>query len=311
MFRAGDLVLVSVSGGADSICLLYSLWHLRRLMRVRLAVFHFDHRLRTGSAKDAEYVRGVSGRLGVPFHLVEALTKPRPGQSVEAWGHRERFASRLAVARDIEARRIATGHTLDDQAESVLMAAITGSGRTDRLAGIPPVSGQLVRPLLNVSREETQRFCRSLGLRPRRDPTNEEDRFLRNVLRRRVIPSLEREVGRQVRTSLARTGAVVRRDAEELARQAEPYIARWLKGVGAADEARLPAADLRGLPPAIGVRVVQAAFSVSEAPFTDNDVTAVLDLARGRPGRRVDLSQGLKARRDREYVRISLASPGS
>jgi len=91
----GETVLVSVSGGPDSTCLLEALWRLRRLLRIRLAVFHFDHRLREGSAADAAYVRRASARLGVPFHLVEAVSSPARGASVEAWAHDVRSKARL------------------------------------------------------------------------------------------------------------------------------------------------------------------------------------------------------------------------
>ena len=76
LLEPGDLVLAAVSGGPDSLCLLYSLWYLRRLLKIRVEVFHFDHRLRPDSAKDGAYVRGVSERLGLPFHLREAEGRP-------------------------------------------------------------------------------------------------------------------------------------------------------------------------------------------------------------------------------------------
>ena len=90
MFAKGDTVLVSVSGGPDSVCLLYSLWHLRRLFAIRLEVFHFDHRLRADSAKDAEYVGRLADRLKLPFHLRSTDDGPRKGESVEAWATVER-----------------------------------------------------------------------------------------------------------------------------------------------------------------------------------------------------------------------------
>ena len=85
MFRPGDVVLVCVSGGPDSVCLLYSLWYLRRLFRIRLEVFHFDHRLRPGAAKEGAYVARLAERLRVPFHLRSADDAPARGVSVEAW----------------------------------------------------------------------------------------------------------------------------------------------------------------------------------------------------------------------------------
>jgi tRNA(Ile)-lysidine synthase len=306
MVRSGDLVLVSVSGGPDSICLLHAMWYLRRLLRIRLEVFHFDHRLRPGSPKDAAYVDRVSARLRLPFHLVEAPTSPRAGDSIEAWGHDARTRARRVVARDVGAAKIATAHTLDDQAETVLMRALSGSG-TRGIAGIRPVTGDLVRPLFDTTREDVEAFCRALGLRPRRDPSNLDPRFLRNAIRLNGLPALERAVGRSVRLPLARTGDLAREDDDELSRQASAVWDRayrpWAGG------AILRTAGLGGLPRPVAARVVAEAIYRCGSTVRRSDVEAILDLALGRTGREVDLFEGLKARRDRGYVRLVRASP--
>jgi tRNA(Ile)-lysidine synthase len=194
MFDSGDLVLVSCSGGPDSVCLLYSLWHLRRLFRIRLAVFHFDHRLRADSAKDGAYVRTLTKRLSLPFHLRRAGDRPGKGQSVEAWARVARLTAANHLRREIGAASLAEGHTLDDQAETVLLNLLRGSG-LEGLAGIDPGQGaqtRWVQPLIDVERSEVEMFCRALGLRPRRDPMNEDRRFLRAAIRHEVMPALER-----------------------------------------------------------------------------------------------------------------------
>jgi tRNA(Ile)-lysidine synthase len=308
MFDPGDLVLVSVSGGPDSVCLLYVLWYLRRLFRIRLAVFHFDHGLRAGSGDDVTYVRRVCARLGVPLHPVEAVSSPGKGESVEAWGHEARRRARLVVARDVGAARIATAHTMDDQAETVLMRALTGSG-TQGLGGISPVAKELVRPLLDTSRQEVEAFCRALGLRPRRDPTNLDPRFLRNALRLKALPALERAVGRNVRVPLARTAELAREDDEELSRQ---MSAAWGRAYRPSPEgAALLASALRELPRPIAGRLIAQAIFRCGRLARRSDVDTIVDLTTGRPGREVDLIGGLKARRDRLYVRLARASPES
>jgi tRNA(Ile)-lysidine synthase len=310
MFSPGDLVLVCVSGGPDSVCLVESLVRLRRLLRIRLAVLHVDHDLRPGSDADAAYVRRLADRLGLPFEHVVAVGRPARGSSVEAWAREQRRTAALAVAREMAAGRIATGHTLDDQAETVLMRVLSGAGAAG-VAGIPPVLGPWVRPLLEVRRHETEAFCRSLGLRPRTDPTNRDPRYLRNAIRLRGLPALERATGRDVREALARTGGLLREDDEELSRQAaEVYgeIARVGTGrrVSGID---LRAGALAALPPAIAGRVIlRAGFSLSAA-LTQADVAAVLDLAAGRPGRERSLSGGLRAERGRSYVHLARPSP--
>jgi tRNA(Ile)-lysidine synthase len=308
MFLPGQSVLVAVSGGPDSVCLLYALWSLRRLFRIRLEVFHFDHRLRADSASDAAYVGRLAERLGLPFHLIVANDRPADGASVEAWARERRMVAGAYLARDVDAARIATAHTRDDQAETVLMAALSGSG-LDRLRGIDPHVGPVVRPLLDVSREEVEAFCRALHLRPRRDPTNADTNLLRNAVRLRGIPALERATRRSVREPLARTADLVREDARELARQALEVWDEVCEETP--DGVRIDATRLGALPTAIAIRVIALAIVRCGVPKTEDSVAAVLDLANGRAGRRRDLVAGLKAVRDREYVSLSRSSPES
>jgi tRNA(Ile)-lysidine synthase len=197
----------------------------------------------------------------------------------------------------------------------VLLNLVRGTG-LDGLAGIWPKLGDrpgssTVQPLLDVTREETEAFCRSLGLRPRRDPMNEDTRLLRAAIRHEAIPMLERITGREVRATLARTASVLHEDRLELLRQAADLERGIVERDGG--EVRFRAADLAALPVPLAARVVRmalwrlAAVDDEVAPWTRDAVSAVLDLAAGRPGRRRDLPGGRTARRDRVYVRV--ASP--
>jgi tRNA(Ile)-lysidine synthase len=314
MFEAGDLVLVSCSGGPDSVCLLYSMWHLRRLFKIRLAVFHFDHKLRPGSAKDATYVRKLAGRLKLPFHLRTAEGRPAKGWSVEAWATSVRMTAGSDVRREIDAQEMAEGHTLDDQAETVLLNLIRGSG-LEGIAGIEPGhrSHALVQPLFDVERTDVEAFCRALHLRPRRDPMNEDTRYLRAAIRHNVMPVLERETGRGVPRSIARTANLLRSDRDELFASALRAIESVVDGVRGKD-VRLKVTELLGLPRPVASRVIRlVAYNVLStdwaAPWTKEAIEGVLDLAEGRPGRRRDLPEGLNAVREKEYVRISRSSP--
>ncbi len=301
MFPSGTTVLVAVSGGPDSVCLLESLVRLRGLFRIRLQVCHVDHGLRTGSAADVAYVRRLAERHDLAFHLRRVASAPVRGASIEAWARRERLAALAEAARDIGAGRIALGHTLDDQAETVLMNLLTGSGLVG-LGGIAPVAGPYVDPLLQVTRSEVEAFCRSLHLRPRADPMNEDPRFLRVALRTRGFPALERAMGRPLREPIARTAEGLREDAEELQRQAMAALGNVLSETP--DGADIDAAGLLSLPRAIGGRVVTRALYGVGAVCDRADVDAVYDLAGGRPGRRRDLSDGVKARRGRRHVHL-------
>jgi len=321
MFREGDLVLVSVSGGPDSVCLLYSLWYLRRLFKIRLEVFHFDHRLREDSAKDAEYVRRLAERLKLPFHLRAADDAPAKGVSVEAWATVARMNAANDVRKSIGARMWAEGHTLNDQAETILLNLIRGGG-LEAITGIWPGGAQegstIVQPLIDVERDEIVVFCRALHLRPRRDPTNEDTRLLRNAIRIKVLPAIERGTGRDVTRSIARSGDLLRADRMELHGAAIHALSTVLEGPmnGPRDHVRLHAEALRSLPKPIASRVVRLAIyrvmaSEDAAPWTREAVEAVLDLAGGRVGRRRDLPNGSTARREQEYVSVSRTSPES
>ncbi len=303
LFLPNETVLLAVSGGPDSMCLLGSMLRLRRLLKVRLEVLHVDHRLRRDSALDARYVRRAADRSRVPFHLHVVAEAPPAGTSLEAWARAQRYWAFQQVARAAGIRTIATGHTRDDQAETVLLRLIAGSGTTG-VAAIRPRSGPYVHPLLDVGREEVEAFCRSLRLRPRRDPTNEDPAYaLRNALRIEGIPALERALGRNVREPLARAADLLSADDEELWRQARAEMDGIVEEVE--EGALLRAATLLG--PSIPVRTRVASWALVRCGVmpTRADIDAVLDLAAGRPGRRRDLSGGLKARRDREYVRLT------
>jgi tRNA(Ile)-lysidine synthase len=317
MFAPGDLVLVSCSGGPDSVCLLYSMWHLRRLFKIRLAVFHFDHKLRPDSTKDAAYARRLAERLKVPFHLRMAEGSPKNGMSVEAWARVARGNAANEVRKGIGATVNAEGHTLDDQAETVLLNLIRGSG-LEGITGIDP--GQrdrtrLVQPLFDVERAEVEAFCRALQLRPRRDPMNDERRFLRAAIRHEVMPVIERATGRDPKNSIARTASLLRADRDALEAETLAAFLDVVDGERGVD-VRFDVAKLRELARPVASRVIRlAAYNLLAsdwaAPWTKDAIDGVLDLAKGRPGRRRDLPEGLKAVRNKEYVRVSRPSPPS
>jgi tRNA(Ile)-lysidine synthase len=315
MFGSGCTVLVCVSGGPDSVCLLESLVRLRRLFRIGLEVVHVDHRLRPDSARDAHYVRRLSERHGLPVHLRIVEERPGDGISIEAWASLVRTR---AIA-DVRAERgldvIAEGHTRDDQAETVLLNLIRGTG-LEGMAGILPRAelpggGTVVQPLLEVERAEVEAYCRSLRLRPRRDPMNEDRRLLRAAIRLDALPALARAVGRDVQGPIVRTAANLRLDRDEL-EAAAARAAGGIVRVGPGSELAFDAAGLAALSAPLASRVVRRAIreagaAEATAPWTKEAIEAVCDLARGRPGRRRDLPNGSTAERTREYVRVFLA----
>ncbi|MGE5226858.1 MAG: tRNA lysidine(34) synthetase TilS [Planctomycetaceae bacterium] len=304
LWLPGQTVVVAVSGGPDSVCLLEALVRLRRTLRHALVVAHVDHGGRPGSSADAAYVRRLAARHRLPF-VLRRLTgdAPDPGRSREEWLRSGRRLALAEVQRETGAARIATAHTRDDNAETVLLRLLTGSGSAGA-AGIRYRSGPFVHPLLDVGRDEVEACCRSLHLRPRRDPTNDDpDYALRNALRLEGLPALERALGRNVREPLARSAALLAADDAELGRQmaqAWPEVAEdEPEGIG------LDADALLRLPRVVAARLVGHALLRTGGEGTRADVEAVLDLAAGRPGRRRDLTGGTRATRDRTSIRLA------
>ena len=311
MFRPGELVVVCVSGGPDSVALLVGLWHLRRLFKIRITVFHFDHALRDGSVLDARYVRRLADRLRVPVSIATATETPPKGMSVEAWASGARRDAANEFRERVGASVVTEGHTLDDQAETVLLNLVRGTG-LEGMTGIDPTLGSrpgpvTAQPLIDVTRTEVEAFCRALHLRPRRDPMNEDRRFLRNAIRLDVLPEIERATGRSAKGSIVRTADLLRADRREL----EAGSVQALGRIVTVDREglRFEAAALVELSPVVAGRVIrsaayQALSSEWASPWSREAIEAILDLARGRPGRARDLPGGRRARRTRTHVVI-------
>lgn len=189
MLARGERVLVAVSGGPDSVALLHLLLALRPAYALALHVVHVNHNLRPEAREDAEFVSSLANGVGVPCTVVEVNEAPDSGDSVEAWARRVRYRALHGVARGVRADRIALGHTADDQAETVLMRLLQGAGPRG-LAGIPPVRGPFIRPLIEVRREAVLSFLKGLGAHWVEDRSNEDLRYLRNRLRQSLLRDL-------------------------------------------------------------------------------------------------------------------------
>ncbi|HEX7243565.1 MAG TPA: tRNA lysidine(34) synthetase TilS [Longimicrobiaceae bacterium] len=201
----GACVLAAVSGGCDSVALL----HLLRFHApgVRVCAAHFDHAMRPGSAEDARWVAGLCAAWSVPLATERAEGPLR--SEAEARRARHAFLRRAAAAAG--AAHVATGHHADDQAETVLFRVLRGTGPAG-LAGIAPVAGPLVRPLLAFPRAEVRRYARAAGLLWREDPTNRTLDPARNRIRHHLLPLVERAVAPGARRALARLADLARQD---------------------------------------------------------------------------------------------------
>jgi tRNA(Ile)-lysidine synthase len=264
MLTGGETVLVAVSGGADSVALLHVLMTLADEVSLRLHVLHVDHGLRTDSVRDAEFVRQLAERLAVPAEVVR-VTVPSGG-SPEAAARAARYGALRAHARQLGAQRIAVGHTADDQAETVLMRMLAGAG-VRGLAGIPPVRGSIIRPLLDVRRRDIVATLEAARLPWVEDPSNRDPKFLRNRVRHELVPLLSASYSTDVVTTLDRIARLCRDTVGAIERIALRELDRL--GMAADGAIVLSHAGLAELPCQIAAEVLReaAARLGSHAPL--------------------------------------------
>jgi tRNA(Ile)-lysidine synthase len=234
MIMPGDDLLVAVSGGPDSVALLRLLYDLRAERELRLEVAHLQHGIRGEEAQeDAQFVAELAAKLGLPFHLKEVnlrQIKSAAGKgNLEALARAERYRFFAALARERKLGKIATAHTRDDQAETVLMWLLRGSGLKG-LGGMPPthqLDGTttertsrliVIRPLLDVSRAEIEEYLNEKHLTSRVDRSNQDPSFLRNWIRLKLIPQLKEKMDRYLPSRLAHQAELIR-DEEQFMEQ--------------------------------------------------------------------------------------------
>lgn len=216
LVRAGDTVLVAVSGGADSVGLLRALHELRPALKIQLAVAHLNHGLRgKASDADADFVRRLAAERALPVHVarrdIRRLAHER-ALSLEMAAREARYAFLARVASRTGADAVATGHTADDQAETVVLRLARGAG-PHGLAGISPsrtVQGiRIVRPLLSVRRKDIERYLNQRGATWREDASNTDTAFVRNRVRHEVLPLLRARLNPDIDAALCRNAEIL------------------------------------------------------------------------------------------------------
>jgi tRNA(Ile)-lysidine synthase len=214
MVKSGERVAVAVSGGADSVCLLHALARLAGRMGISLHVLHLNHGLRGAeSDEDMQFVRTLAAGLGLPCEVGRARLGGGPG-NLEEEARRARLEFFSDARRRLELDRVATGHTADDQAETVLFRLLRGSG-PGGLAGILPVTAEgLIRPLLEVRRRDIEAWLRGQGLSWREDSSNGSAEFTRNRIRHSLLPGLAAAVHPNAAGALARLAGLAREEEE-------------------------------------------------------------------------------------------------
>jgi tRNA(Ile)-lysidine synthase len=310
-------IVIGFSGGPDSLCLLHLLASLRTEYDFTLHAVHVNHSLRaSGAEDDAAYAQKMCALLEVPFSLsvVDVATEAKKlGQTIEEAGRVVRYriftevATEIACANSRKEVRIAVGHTMDDQAETVLMRIIRGTG-TDGLSGMDvrrsDESGfEIIRPLITTERREIESYCRENALEPKVDPSNVDQRYLRSRIRAELLPLLKAEYNEGVRDNLIRlaTAAAQDRDffAEETAQMIHEAVVFDTDESGHPVSASMVLKSLNSLHSAFCHRVIRGVFRQLglKQDISSVHITGALSLAhKGVGGKIAEFPHGYRFR---------------
>ena len=306
--RAGEHLGAAVSGGPDSVLMLDFLARMADKVGFQLAVVHFNHHLRGAeSDEDESFVRSLAGRYGVPFFRGEARVAEearKRRRNLEATARDLRYRFFLGLIRQGKVDKVATAHTLDDQAETVLLNILRGTG-TRGLGGIHPnLQGKVFRPFLTLTRAEIEEETQKRNLPFRVDSTNLDTRFRRNKVRMELLPMMEKEYNPEIKRLLTEMAGRAREDEVYLEHQARERAAAWrLREDGAEKISRTA---LRNMPPALGRRILRqmlAEAASSLAGFTYRHIEAIHHFAlESQSGKKLQLPRGVTARTEFDWL---------
>jgi len=310
----GRRVLVAVSGGVDSVVLFHALHGLAGSLELDLRIGHGHHGLRgEESERDEAAVRALAGRHDVPVQVArvdpEALRRGRVSRdrpTLQEAARRARYDALHAIAEEHRAERLATAHTLDDQAETVLLRLLRGSG-PDGLGGIPERSsdGFVVRPLLRIAREEILAYATAQGLCWREDRSNADPAFTRARLRSQWLPGLRDAFNPRLLRAIGDLAEAQRRDSEWIAEIVEGEADRFF----AAEDGglRIARSGWEALPEALARRLARLALRRSGAARDVSRVhleRVVNALRSGREGSCIELPGGLELTCEHDAFRL-------
>ena len=285
LISPGDRVICAVSGGADSVALLFAMYLLRERLDITLEAAHFNHRLR-GEESDADeaFVKELCGRYDIPLHLGAGRILPGK-KGLEAAAREARYAFLRSLP-----GKIATAHTADDNAETVLLHLVRGTGLKG-LGGISPMNGNVIRPMLTVTRREVEAFLSEHALPHREDSTNATDLFLRNRIRRNVMPLLLQE-NPSLAENLSDMALGLREDEDYLSQMA----GETLPGV----------TELREMHPALRARALERFLKENGVPEPEKRHITLLEqlVFSDKPSARADLPGGITVARRYDTLEV-------
>lgn len=313
LIHHADHILAGVSGGPDSVALVYVLNELKYALGFHLSIAHFDHRLRAESGADARFVQKLAALLNVPFVLGKSHSSRQKNKaSVENMAREERYAFLAKTAKKIKADAVAVAHTQDDLAETVLMRVIRGSGLRGMRAILPQriiFQTQIIRPFLNITKPEVLAFLKARRISFRLDATNKKEDFLRNKIRLKLLPFLEKEYNPKLRDGLCHISLNAALDYDYLEQQASKAFDKAVFLSKAGGAVSLRAGVLKKLHPSLMRMVIRKGVdrihgSVME--ISTRHIQEIEDLLHNRPDNTVvNLPRGIFIRLKRNKLTIA------
>lgn len=307
LIEKNDRVVVGVSGGPDSLALLYILNSLKKELRLSLWVAHLDHMLRKDSYKDKAHVESLSRKLKIPLHCsrIDVRAIGLKG-SLEEVARNVRFKFLFQMARKMKAKKIALGHNLDDQAETVMMRILRGTGLSG-LGGILPkreIGGfQIIRPLIEVKRCDIEAFLRRKGVKACQDPTNLSEVHFRNKIRKHLLPYLEKKFNSNIKGVLSHMAKTCGQDYDFLSQLAQRALKRVRIG-----RLKIDLKRLSGLHPCLArlvLRLMVCHLQGDLRRLTFKHIQELEDLVLKRPiNSIVDLPKGISVIKRKTYLQF-------
>lgn len=305
LIESGDRIVVGVSGGADSVCLLFILNSLKDEFKFKLYVAHLDHMLREESNQDASFVKKLAKKLQLPVFISKVNLNKVESGSIEEIARIERLKFFNSVAKKVKTKKIALAHNSDDQAETILMRIIRGTGLYG-LIGILPrreINGiTVIRPLIEISRKEIEAFLAENKVSYRTDKTNSEDIYARNKIRNKLLPLLEKDYNKNIRGVLSNLAQTASNDYDFILEESEKFIGKNLKFI---DLIRF-----RKLHPALQSNVLRLFISRCQGNtrrLTVVHINEILDMIASRPDNSiVNLPKGICLKKTKHKLLVYL-----